>query len=238
MVLSSTQSARCSGDHLPRDARAGLRSAHFVSAPFLLGIGVLSYHAVREVQRGVQQRIGEDGGRVAPEVVGSTARPAAELAVRHPHVIAHPPVIDMPRAIELACWRERTSCTPWCVRSRCAHRREQRRTPAGCGVSTRRYCVAMRQVATLRTRNCSLADRDNRGGQRQGNAGAWQRSRLNRMSHDGNAATGSSIASAPVGNGSSPFDLTDRKSSATVCYIKASPGSARQCPKQDDRSGI
>ena len=114
MVLSSTQSARCSGDHLPRDARAGLSSAHFVSAPFLLGIGVLSYHAVREVQRGVQQRIGEDGGRVAPEVVGSTARPAAELAVRHPHVIAHPPVIDMPRAIELACWRERTSCTPWC----------------------------------------------------------------------------------------------------------------------------
>src|SRR6202042_3213761 len=31
----------------------------------------------------------EDGDRVPPEVVGSTERPAAELAVRHRHVIAH-----------------------------------------------------------------------------------------------------------------------------------------------------
>ena len=107
MVLSSTQSARCSGDHLPRDTRSSLSSTHFVR-DWLLGIGVLGNHAVHEVQSGVQQRIREDGGRVAPEVVGSTARPAAELAIRHPHVIAHPPVIDMPRAIELAC------CTPWC----------------------------------------------------------------------------------------------------------------------------
>ena len=38
MVLSSTQSARCSGDHLPRDARAGLSSTYFVSARFLLGL--------------------------------------------------------------------------------------------------------------------------------------------------------------------------------------------------------
>ena len=39
MVLSSTQSARCSGDHLPGDTRSGLSSTHFVSDRRLLGIG-------------------------------------------------------------------------------------------------------------------------------------------------------------------------------------------------------
>ena len=95
VVLSSTKSARCSGDHLPGDTRSSLSSTHFVSDRLLLGIGVLGYHAVQEVQRGVQQRIRKDGGQVASEAVGSTARPAAELAVRHRHVIAHSRVLDM-----------------------------------------------------------------------------------------------------------------------------------------------
>jgi hypothetical protein len=57
VVLSSTKSARYSGDHLPRDTRPGLSSTHFVSDRRLLGIGVLGHHAVREVQRGVRQRM-------------------------------------------------------------------------------------------------------------------------------------------------------------------------------------
>ena len=68
MVLSSTKSARCSGDHLPRDTRSSLSSTHFVRDR-LLGIGVLGNHAVHEVQRGVQQRIREDGDQVASKVV-------------------------------------------------------------------------------------------------------------------------------------------------------------------------
>ena len=44
---------------------------------------MLGDHAVHEVQLGVQQRIRKDGGQVASEAVGSTTRPAAELAVRH-----------------------------------------------------------------------------------------------------------------------------------------------------------
>jgi hypothetical protein len=75
----------------------------------------LSYHAVREVQRSVQQRIGEDGDRVAPKLVGSTAGPAAELVVRHRHVIAHSRVLGMPT--KLACPRERAFCAPWAQRA-------------------------------------------------------------------------------------------------------------------------
>ena len=68
MVPSSTQSARCSGDislEIPGQASARPTSSEIGS----LVIGVLGEHAVHEVQSGVQQRIREDGDRVAPKVV-------------------------------------------------------------------------------------------------------------------------------------------------------------------------
>jgi hypothetical protein len=38
VVLSSTQSPRCSGDHFPGDTRSSLGSTHFVSDRLLLGL--------------------------------------------------------------------------------------------------------------------------------------------------------------------------------------------------------
>ena len=141
MVLSLTQSARCSGDHLPGDTGSSLRSTHFVSDRFLLGIGVLRY-AVREIQRGVQQRIGEDGGQVAPEAVGFHSVASGGTRCPTSIVIAHSRVLDVPQEIELACSRKRAFCTPW--RSVQAN---PRLTAAFCWVS---LCSSIRRIPSLR----------------------------------------------------------------------------------------
>ena len=114
MVPSSTQSARCSGDislEIPGQASARPTSSE-IGSLVLVCSAIMPFTKSRAVCSSKLERMATE----LRQKSGSTARPAAELAVRHRHVIAHCPLSTCPR-IELACSRERAFCAPWAQRA-------------------------------------------------------------------------------------------------------------------------
>ena len=142
MVLSSTPSPRCSGDHLPGDTRSSLSSTHFVSHRLLLGIGVLGNHAVHEVQRGVQRRM----RRWRPSSARRGWDPRASSGgTRCPTSTRNRPLArstEMPREIELACSGERSILHALAQRAG-----QSRLTAAFCRVS---LCSSIRRIPSSR----------------------------------------------------------------------------------------
>jgi hypothetical protein len=153
VVLSSTQSPRCSGDHFPGDTRSSLGSTHFVSDRLLLGL-VCSANMPFAKFSAVQQRIREDGGQVAPEVVGSTARPAEELAVRHQYVIAHSRVLGMPRQILASTRAQEVTSTSLEGEGN----GENRRTGARPAKSPPEVVWGIRRASSWKEKQCTLPE--------------------------------------------------------------------------------
>ena len=153
MVLSSTQSPRYSGTislEILGQASARPTSSAIGSSSGL----VCSANMPFAKFSAVQQRIREDGGQVAPEVVGSTARPAEELAVRHQYVIAHSRVLGMPRQI-LASTRA-TEVTSTSLEGE--GNGENRRTGARPAKSPPEVVWGIRRASSWKEKQCTLPE--------------------------------------------------------------------------------